>query len=328
MGSETFSGKKNVKQKIKNLTLLVIFMFSGNLLAQSFWDMEPHDVRDLINKKIFSIEAEKPDVYSVNDITITLNSRITPLRIYTPLSQLKEFPIILLIHGGAWVAGNLDTHDHMARYLCKKTEALVISIEYCNSPEGKFPLPLEQCYAALLWAIENAPQFHADKNRLAVVGDSAGGNMTAALCLLARDRKGPNIDLQVLINPSTDLTGNGTILRQDDVLDRARWYTTQYVLDPNDVNSPYVSPLTANDLRNLPPALIILAESDELREDGQKYANRLISAGIFTNVYTQWGVGHLAGNAARASIMAQESLDVAIATLRGMFIRKIIKEAQ
>lgn len=297
------------------------FIITSPLLALSFWDLDPHEVRDLINKKIVGIEAERPYVFSVHDVKIEHEGRVTPLRIYVP-NKCSQLPIVIFIHGGAWVAGNLDTHDNMARYIAKEAEALVVAVDYLNSPEGKFPIPLEQCYDALLWIIDHAEDFYADTKRLAVIGDSAGGNMAAALCLLSRDRKGPIIDLQILINPSTDLTGKGTIQRQGDALDSIRWYATQYVEDPNDVNNPYVSPITAKDLTHLPTALVVLAEKDELRNDGQQYADRLILAGVPTNVYTQWGIGHLAGNGARASIQARESLNVAVAALRGVFLKK------
>lgn len=302
--------------------LVSTLMFTENASAQSFWDMKPDKVRDMINGKVLAVQAERPDVGNVNELTITRAERTTCLRIYTP-KQVDHLPIILLIHGGAWVGGNLDTHDNMARYLCREVQALVVSVGYLNSPEGKFPLPLEQCYDTLLWIVDHAQEFHADPLHIAVVGDSAGGNMAAALCLLVRDRKGPKIDLQVLINPAPDLTGNGTIQRQNDPFDPVRWYATQYVANPNDVNSPYVSPIMAKDLTNLPPALIILAEKDDLRKDGERYAERLISAGIPTNVYIQWGIGHLAGNGARASKAAQESLDVAAAALRGVFLSEL-----
>lgn len=302
-------------------TLTIVLGFTENASAQSLWDMHPHKVRDLINQKILSIESERPEVQNVNDIAIKCGERTTSLRIYTP-NESADLPIILFIHGGAWVAGNLETHDNMARYLCREVQALVLSVEYLNSPEGKFPLPLEQCYDALLWINENDQKFHGDRNRLAVVGDSAGGNMATALCLLTRDRQGPNIDLQVLVNPSPDLTGGGTIQRQDDSLDTLRWYATQYVSDPSDANNPYVSPIMAKSLSNLPPAVIILAENDALRYDGQKYADRLIAAGTATNIYIQWGVGHLAGNGARASRVACESLDIASDAIKGAFFRK------
>lgn len=296
-------------------------IITSDISALSFWDLKPHEVRDLINKKILNIEAEKPDVHSVNDMKIERDGRKTPLRIYIP-NECSHLPIVLFIHGGAWVAGNLDTHDNMARFISKEATALVVAVDYLNSPEGKFPIPLEQCYDTLLWIVEHAEEFHADANCLAVIGDSAGGNMTAALCLLSRDRKGPTIDLQILVNPPTDLTGKGTIQRQGDALDSIRWNATQYVEDPNDVNNPYVSPIMAKDLTNLPTALVILAEKDELRNDGQRYAERLISAGVPTNIYTQWGIGHLAGNGARASLQAQESLNIAVVALRGVFFKK------
>jgi acetyl esterase len=258
---------------------------------------------------------------AIEDRTIERNGRSTPVRLYTPANG-DSFPLILLIHGGAWVAGSLDTHDNLARYLSKNAVAVVVSVGYENSPEGKFPGVLEQCYDALLWAVENAGVIHADAQRLAVAGDSAGGNMTAALCLITRDRLGPKIDFQALINPVTDMTGGGTLEPQGDALDRGRWYASMYISDPEDANHPYVSPIVAADLSGLPPALVVLAEHDSLRDQGQRYADRLLDANVPTNVYCQMGIGHLAGDGARASIDAQESLDVVVAALRGAFRRE------
>lgn len=298
--------------------IVAIALFhTKNVSAQSYWNTEPHQVRKLINEKIFTINAETPQVKEVKDITIKSGDRTTPLRIYTP-DKLENLPIILLIHGGAWVAGNLDTHDNMARYLCREVQALVVSVGYLNAPEGKFPLPLEQCYDALLWTVEHAQEFHANPQHLAVVGDSAGGNMAAVLCLMARDRKGPHIALQVLINPAPDLRMEETA-RQGSALAILHWIATQYVKDPKDLSNPYVSPIVAEDLSKLPPAVIILAENDELRKDGQKYADRLISAGIPTKVYIQPGIGHLAGDGARAATLARPSLDETAAALRESF---------
>lgn len=289
--------------------------------AQSFWEMGPDKVRKMLNEKFLTVEAETPEVFKVENISIEKDDRTTPLRIYTPNEQ-KDLPIILYIHGGAWVAGSLDTHDNLARYLCKNVQALVVSVGYLNPPEGKFPVPLEQCYDALLWIVADSKKFNTNSSRLAVVGDSAGGEMAAAICLVARDRKGPAIDLQVLINPVVDNTWGGTLQPQGDEFDSERWIAAQYVKNPNDTSNPYVSPIYAKDLSNLPPALIILAEKDMFRKDAQKYADHLIAAGVHTNVYTQFGVGHLAGNGGRASKLAQESLDVAVAALRGAFREK------
>lgn len=303
--------------------LLVMFcmsvlMMTEKVRAESFFEMGPDKVREMLNTKFLAVEAETPEVFKVENITIKKDDRTTPLRIYTP-NEKKDLPIILYIHGGAWVAGSLDTHDNLARYLCREVQALVVSVGYLNSPEGKFPLPLEQCYDALLWVVANAQKFNTNSSRLAVVGDSAGGGMAAALCLVDRDRKGPPIDMQVLINPVVDNTWGGTLQPQGDEFDAERFIAAQYVKNPEDTKNPYVSPILAKDLSNLPPALIILAEKDMFRKDAQKYADRLLASGVHTNVYTQFGVGHLAGNGGRASKLAQESLDVAVAALRGAF---------
>lgn len=293
-------------------------MYTQNILAQSWWDLAPTEVRARINQRIMSIEAPVPEVGSVEDRLVQCTNRNTILRIYTP-NEGDHFPIILLIHGGAWVAGNIDTHDNLARYLCSKAQAVVVSVGYLNAPEGKFPLPLEQCYDALSWATEHADELSADASMLAVAGDSAGGNMAAALCLMTRDRNGPKIALQVLINPATDLTCGGTLERKEDGLDILRWQAVQYLSASSEANHPYVSPLTAKDLNNLPPAVVILAENDDLREAGQKYAERLYSAGIPTQIYCQTGIGHLAGDGARASLRAKPSLDVAVTALQNVF---------
>jgi acetyl esterase len=310
--------------------LLTIFsagalMLSGHASgAESFWEMGPEKVRKMFNDKFMAIKGVKSEVANVTNLTIQNDNRSTPLRIYTP-NDNKNLPVILYIHGGAWVAGSLDTHDNLARFLCNKVEALVVSVGYLNAPEGKFPESLEQCYDALLWTVKHAQEFHANADHLAVVGDSAGANMAAAVSIMARDRKGPKIDLQLLINPPIDNNWGGTLQPQGDEDDDERFIATQYVKNPQDANNPLVSLNNTKDLKGLPTALIILAEKDMFRKDGQIYADRLKAAGVPTNVYTQWGVGHLAGNGARVSPLARESIDVAVAALRGEFYRQMQK---
>lgn len=295
---------------------LVFVMFTAQSSASSPSEKIAHQIREAIYQKILAIEADVPNVKKVDNICIKSGFRNLPLRIYTPDSD-DLLPMILMVHGGAWIGGGLETHDNMARYFCKEAKALVISVDYLNAPEGRFPLQLNECYDALHWIVENAQSLHADPQRLAVIGDSAGGNITAALCLLARDSNGPKISLQVLINPSTDLTGN--LPQNEEFAAKMRFIVSQYVTHQDDVKNPYVSPIMAEDLSNLPSTLIILAENDELRNEGQIYADLLKSAGTKTNVYTQWGVGHLAGDGARASKRAQESLDIVVGALRGAF---------
>lgn len=299
---------------------LAVSLYYNSCMARSIWSYDVVEAQNAINAHIFNIEADTPAVGTVTDQVLTTTGGTVPIRLYSPSSG-EHLPIIVLIHGGAWVGGSLDSHDNLARYLCQTTEALVLSVGYTNSPEAKFPEALEQCYDAFRWISENAHTYKADASRIAIVGDSSGGNMATALCMMARDRKGPNILLQVLINPAPDLTCKGTLSPQHDAVDFLRWQALHYVKDPQDVYHPYVSPLHASDLRQLPPALVILAEKDSLRADGQKYAERLIAAEVPTNIYIQWGVDHLAGNGARASLMAQEALDVTAAALKGAFRR-------
>lgn len=302
------------------------FLFFGMILLMqkvdastlSWWDMTPEKVREKINQRIMSIEAPTPIVATVIDRTINRDDRTTPIRIYKPNAQ-NNLPVILLIHGGAWVAGNLDTHDNLARYLCSKTPAIVVSVGYLNAPEGKFPFPLEQCYDVHKWVSENRNEISSTASGLAVVGDSAGGNMAAALCLMARDRCGPSIDLQVLVNPAPDLTCNGTILRKNDSLDNLRWQAFQYLSDAQDANHPYVSPLKTENLSGLPSALILVAEQDDLRIAGEQYGYRLQAADVPVQIYCQKGINHLAGDGARASYRAEESLHVAVSFIQNAF---------
>lgn len=280
--------------------------------------MEPEEVREKINQRILSIEAPTPKVWSVNDREIRCGDRCTPFRVYTPF-QGNSLPAVVLIHGGAWVAGNLDTHDHLARYLCSQVGCVVLSVGYTNAPEGKYPLQLEQCDDALNWMLEHAAELSIDPARMAVIGDSAGGNMAAALCLRLRDRLERRFVLQVLINPALDLTCRGTLEQQDDEMDNLRWQAVQYLSRVEDATNPYVSPLMAEDLSGLPSTVVLLAENDELRESGQLYADRLAASGVPTRVYCQRNIGHLAGDGARVSDKAHESIEVAVEALKGSF---------
>lgn len=303
------------------ISILISMVFKGATLnAQSVSEVHYLDVRASINSKCMAIDAKQPEVSKIDEYNIIASGQDTTLRIYTPEGK-SYFPLILFLHGGAWVAGNLETHDNLARYLCKNTQAVVISVDYLTSPEGKFPTALEQGYEALLWALDHAELLQTD-SRIAVVGDSAGGNMAAALCLMARDLEGPKINYQVLINPAPDLSCNGILEYQEDKLDILRWQAKMYTKTSDQANLQYVSPSLAKDFTGLPPALVLVAEFDDLRQDGELYASKLRAAGVPTNIYCQWGAAHLAGEGARASNSAIESLDIAVAALKAAFLSK------
>jgi acetyl esterase len=205
------------------------------------------------------------------------------LRIYRPNSK-AYLPLIIYFHGGGWVQGSLDTHDNSCRRLAKHNAAVVVSVDYRLAPEFPFPVPGEDCYTATEWAVEHAGSFGANPAQLIVMGDSAGGNMAALVALMARDKNGPRITMQVLIYPALDATlsmpsihslGEGYLLTEE----KMRWYRDHYCGKEPDKTQPYLSPVFASDLTNLPPALIITAEFDPLKDDGKVYAKRLKEAG-------------------------------------------------
>lgn len=259
--------------------------------------MSPEEVREKINDRIMQVEAPVPQVAKVVDKKVGE----TPIRLYMP--NKANAPLILLIHGGAWVAGSIDTHDNLARYLCSNTESVVLSVGYTVAPERKFPFQLEQCYEALLWAVAHAKELSCDPHRIAIVGDSAGGNMAASICLMARERKGPKLLVQVLINPAPDLSA--------EIDDFFEWQKNQYLVNRAEVTNPYASPSLAENLKDLPPAYIIVAEKDLLKPSAEAFAKRLLEAGNQTVVFCQPDTDHLAGNAARASTHALPSLEAA-----------------
>lgn len=206
-----------------------------------------------------------------------------PIRLYYPSSR-ERLPLILFMHGGGWVYGNLQTHDRLCRRIAKYTRAAIVSIDYRLAPFFKYPAAVEDCYDVLLWITENLPDLNADPDRLVVMGDSAGGNLAAVLCLMAREQNLQAIAKQVLIYPVTSGELNqASVQRNADApvlsKDRMQCFIDYYAGEPEDVKKPYFSPLVADDLSNLPPALIITCEYDVLHDQGVEYAQRLKEAG-------------------------------------------------
>lgn len=209
-----------------------------------------------------------------------------PVRIYTPAGP-GPFPILAWFHGGGWVVGDLDSADGTARQLTVGANCVTVSVDYRLAPETKFPGASDDCYAATVWAAQHAAELNGDAARLAVGGDSAGGNLAAAVSLMARDRQGPALAFQLLVYPVTDrnfTTASYTDNAEGYLLSKAsmEWYWDHYLSDPADASNPYAAPLQATDLSSLPPALVITAEYDPLCDEGEAYGARLKTAGIPT----------------------------------------------
>ena len=243
-----------------------------------------------------------------------------PARVYTPVGPGPK-PVLLYFHGGGWVLGGLDTVDAPCRRLANAAGCVVVSVDYRLAPEHKFPIPAEDCYTATRHVAENAAAFGADRDRIAVGGDSAGGNLAAAVTLMARDRGGPRLSFQLLIYPATDFAFDTPSYRANAegfglTRKATRWYWSQYLPRPEDGTNPLASPLRARDLRGLPPARVITAEYDPLRDEGEAYAARLRAAGVRAEVRRFDGQIH--GFFSMCGIMDQgkAAIDDAAAALR------------
>lgn len=250
--------------------------------------------------------------------------RIT-LRIYTPTGA-GPFPLYVFIHGGGWCAGTLDERDPRCRTVSAGARCVVASVDYRLAPENNYPTPVEDCYSALTWLVDHAEDLSVDPSRLAVGGESAGANLAAVLCLMARDRNGPGICHQWLDVPATDLTLSQPSFQSvpdGHLLDRSTIdaYLDCYLDDPAQAREPYASPLHAIDHSGLPPAWIMGVEYDKLRDDSTAYAEALRSAGV--EVEHQILPGHVHPSFAFTRILASAAANEqhAVGALRRAFDR-------
>jgi acetyl esterase len=237
-------------------------------------------------------------VGQVQNLTIPGPGGNLPVRIYTPYGQGQgPFPIIVYYHGGGWVLATIDTYDASARALSHAVDAIIISVEYRKAPEHKFPAAHEDAYAAYQWALRHAEAIGGDSARVAVAGESAGGNLAAAVCLMARAWNEQLPVHQVLIYPVAGYDFNTPSYRENaqaKPLNKAMmaWFFEKYLREPADGKNPWISLVDAPDLKGLPPATIITAEIDPLRSEGERYASRLRDAGVPVTYRNFEGVTH------------------------------------
>ena len=250
--------------------------------------VSPAEARELYLKARFVSNPEPPELKSVQPLAIPAPHGSIPARIYTPL-RLRESnglaPCLVFFHGGGWVIGNLDSHDVACRKLADEGQLIVIAVDYRLAPEHKFPAAVDDASAAARWIADNARQLGIDALRLSVGGDSAGGNLAAVVAISARDGNGPAIAGQLLIYPSTDLAlvhpshsePETSILLTHSVI---RWFCDHYLNGAADVDDWRASPARVKSLTGLPPAYVLTAGADPLRDEGDEYAKRLKEAGV------------------------------------------------
>ena len=242
------------------------------------------EARRLNSLRAASLAGEVEEVAHVEDRHLPGPGGSISFRLYSPAPD-RTLPALLYIHGGGWVVGDLDTHDSVCRAIARRAECVVLALDYRLAPEDPFPAAVEDAWAGLSWLADHATDLGADAGRIAVGGDSSGGNLSAVLAQRSRDRGGSKLAAQVLIYPVTDCdfdtdsyrdaaTGYG--LTRESML----WYWNQYLPDESKRVSPDASPLRAPDLSELPPALVITCKLDPLASEGAAYAEALRSAGV------------------------------------------------
>lgn len=249
-----------------------------------FADLSVTSARALHDELLASDTSDRDSVDRVRDLEIDGPNGPIPLRVYEPDSAGPR-PLFVYYHGGGWVFKTAGDHDQVCRAIANAGDCTVVSVAYRVAPEHPFPAPFEDCYRATEWAVSHSGILDADPGRLVVGGDSAGGNLAAAVSLRARDAGGPDISHQVLIYPVLDhdfTTDSYEENAEGYLLTRAgmEWFWNHYLETPLDGRNPYASPLQARDLSGLPPATIIAAEFDPLRDEDAAYADRLSKAGV------------------------------------------------
>jgi acetyl esterase len=283
-------------------------------------EMPPADARVAADGFIELAGPGEP-VADVTDRAIPGPAGDIPVRIYTPTgADDRPWPALVYFHGGGWVIGNLESVDAICRILANRAGCKVISVDYRLSPEYKFPAPFDDCYAAVQWVHDHAAEIEVDPGRLAVGGDSAGGNLSAAIALKARD-DGPALRYQLLVYPVTNHgfdtpshrdNGDGYLLTREMMV----WFWDHYLASADDGADPRASPLRAENLAGLPPAMVITAEYDPLRDEGEAYADRLAAAGVPVDRTRYDGLIHAFWQMPAVFPQALEAADAAGTALR------------
>ena len=241
-----------------------------------------------------------------------------------PPGGTPPFGALVWFHGGGWVIGSIESHDAACRSLCVSAGCVVVSVDYRLAPETKFPGPAEDCYVATRWVQDNAARIGVDGNKVAVGGDSSGGNLAAAVALMARDRGEPRLAFQLLVYPVIDrdfttesyqANAKGYLLTRAGMIENWRLY----LRDDADAANPYAAPLQAGDLTRLPPTLVITAEFDPLRDEGEAYGRRLAEAGVAATCSRYDGMIHGFFSFLDAIDMANDAVAEAAEALKTAF---------
>ena len=287
-------------------------------------------IRDELDRELRRRGVTVEPVAAIEDERIAVAGGEILVRLFVPDGP-GPHPVFIHFHGGGFVFGTIDSlvNDAKCAHICRAAECVVATVEYRLAPEHRFPTAAEDCYAALRWTVANAGSLDLDPVRVAVGGESAGGNLAAVVSLIARDRGGPPLALQLLEVPVTDISHRSAdhpsvaLFGEGYGLDRVdmEFYANEYLADPADASSPYASPLLADDLTGLAPAYVITAEYDMLRDSGEAYARRLDDAGVESMLHRRLGHNHGSSVLWQTWPPAREWMDEVVSALRRAFAK-------
>lgn len=271
-----------------------------------------------------SVETTE-SVAKVENRSIPVEGGQIPIRVYKPEGK-GPHPALVFFHGGGWVIGDLDSHDNVCRTLTNLADCVVVSVDYRLAPEHKFPTAVYDCYDAAKWVFEHPGELNVDASRIAVGGDSAGGNLTAVVSYLAREKAAPKLVHQLLIYPATDFTADNASLRENGegyllTEDSMVYFRNHYLRTSDDVRNPLASPFLIDDLSGLPPATVITAEYDPLRDEGEAYAEQLKEAGVPVTLKRYGGMIHGFVSMADELDQGKKALNQAAESLRSAFAK-------
>ncbi len=285
-------------------------------------DLPPAAGREMYRAMANMLDLQGVPIGKTEDRTIPGPAGDIPVRIYTPVAGGGTGPALVYYHGGGWVIGDLDTHDALCRTLANEAGCKVIAVHYRLAPEHPFPAAFDDAYAAVKWVEANSSEVGIDPNRVAVAGDSAGGNLAAAVCLRAKAEKGPQLAFQLLIYPVTDAP-RGTQSYKDFVegyfleAEGMDWFWNHYVLSAGaDPADPFAAPLRAPTHAGLPPAYVVTAGFDVLRDEGKAYAEALKKAGVEVEYVNYEGMIHGFFNLQGALDVARDAVKAAAKALK------------
>ena len=270
-------------------------------------------------KAMAELAGPEQPVSRVENRTIPGLGGPIPIRVYWP-STGKKLPVFVYCHGGGWVFGNIDSVDRVCRALANAAACIVVNVEYRLAPEHRFPAAAEDAYAVVAYVAAHADEFNADGGRIGVGGDSAGGNLAAVACLMAREKGGPPLAFQLLVYPVVDSDDNRPSVDENEgnLISRAvmRYFWDHYTASPEEARHPHASPINAKSLAGLPPAFVITAECDPLRDQGEAYGRRLRDAGVPVEMKRYAGAIHVFFQMGAVIDAGREAVADAAAALR------------